>query len=127
MAAESLTEPIEKRIEVIVVDDEYATVWMVAVEEFQVSGDLQPHRRLARPFLTEDDRSRRLGWIAEHLVPRRVEGAADAVILEDLIGLRVFLRERIVGDAVVLEKLRCFHDASVKSVSEEVLDVSFHS
>ena len=45
--AEPSAETVEKRVQVIVVDDEYATVRMVAVERFQVPGDLQPHRRLA--------------------------------------------------------------------------------
>ena len=36
-------------------------------------------------------------------------GAGDAVFFEDRIGLRIFLRERIAVDAVVLEELLDFH------------------
>ena len=52
-----------------------------------------------------------------------MKGAADAVILEDMVRLCVFLRERILGNAVVLEKLRYFHVASVRGESEEVFSM----
>ena len=71
--------------------------------------DLQPHGRFAGALFAEDDRRGRLGRVAVDLVPGGVIGAVDAVLLEDRIGLRIFLRKRIARDAVMLEKGLDFH------------------
>ena len=84
---------------------------MRAVVFGQMLGDLQTDGRLAGPFFAEHDRRRRVGRIAVDFVPRRVIHAGDAVFLEHRIGLRIFLGERIGGDAVMFEKLLDLHAA----------------
>jgi hypothetical protein len=107
--AQAVAKAVEERIEVVVVNDEQAAAWMTLVVKLQVAGELQSHRRFARAFLAKDDRGGRLGRIAVDLVPGGMIGALDAEFLEDRISLRVFLRERIAGDAVVVEELLDLH------------------
>ena len=82
----------------------------------QVAGELQPHRRFAGAFFSEDHCSRRILRIAVNLVPGRMVRAGDAVLLEHRIGLRVFFRKGIGRDGVMLEKLLGLH-ARVRSVA----------
>ena len=82
---------------------------MLAVVFRQMPHDLQPQGRLARSLLAEHDRGGRLGRIAIHFVPTRMVGAEDAMILEDRIGLRIFLGEGIDADPVMVEKLLNLH------------------
>ena len=84
---------------------------MRAVVFRQMLGDLQPHGRLARALFAEHDRRGRIGRIAVDFVPGRMVHAGDAVFLEHRIGLRIFLGERIGGDAVMFEELLNLHAA----------------
>ena len=111
--AQPCSKAIEERIEVVVLDDEDPRVGMRAIVLGEVPGDLQPQRRLARPFFAEDDRRARVGGIAVDLVPGGMIDAGDAVVFEDRIGLRIFLGKRIDADAVVLEELLNFHTVCV--------------
>ena len=108
-AAEAIPKAIEERIEIVVFDDEDPLLRMRAVVVGQMPGDLQPQGRLARPLFAEHDRRGRLGRIAVDFVPRRMVHAGDAMLLEHRIGLRIFLGERIGGDAVMIEELLDFH------------------
>ena len=111
---EAVAKAVEERIEVVVVHDEQPPARMPLVVLLQVPGELQPHRRFARALLAEDDRRGRLRRIAIHLVPGGMIGALDAVLFEDRIGLRILLRKRIAGDAVMIEKLLDFHGCQFK-------------
>src|SRR5436305_3957321 len=85
---------------------------MAIVVMLDVAGKLQPEGRFAGAFFTEDNGSRWLRRIAKDLVPRRMVRALDAEFFEHRIGLRIFLRERIAGDAVVIQELLDFHAGS---------------
>ncbi len=108
-SAEAVAKSIQKGIEVVVLDDEHPRERMGLIVLAQMPRDLQPQGRFAGPFLAEHDRSGRLGRIAVNLVPGRMMRAGDAEVLEDRIGLGVFLGERIGANAVVFEKLLCVH------------------
>ena len=100
---------IQKRIEVVVMNDKHPLARILAVEFAQVASDLQSHRRLTGPALAKHYRCGRLARIPIHLVPTRMVRAGDAVVLEDRIGLGVLLREGIANDTVVFQKLLDLH------------------
>ena len=107
--AEPVGEVVEKRVEVVVLDDEQPVVLRPGVVQRDAAGHLQPHGRFAGAFFAEDDRRGRVGRVAVDLVPGGVVGRVAAALLEDRIGLRVLLGKRIDGDAVVLEQLLDAH------------------
>ncbi len=113
-ASQAVLKPIEKRIEVVVFDDEDSLLRVRLVVAHQVAGDLQPHRRLARAFFAEHDRGGRVRGIAIDFIPRGVINAGDAVFFEHRIGLRILFGERIAADAVMFEKLLYFHGVSLQ-------------
>ena len=108
-ATESVAEVTQKRVEVVVMDDERAAPRVVLIVLTKVSRNLETNRGLSRAFFAEDDRRRRIARIAEHLVPARMVRARDAMILENKVRLRIFLREWVAGDAVMFEELRKSH------------------
>ncbi len=73
------------------------------------AGHLHPHGRFAGALFAEHDRRGRVGRVAVDLVPRGMVGRVAAAVLEHGVGLRIFFRERIDGDAVVLEQLLDAH------------------
>ncbi len=108
-AEEAVTEAVEKRIEIVVFDNQNALVGMFAIIASELADDLQAEGGLAAPFFSEDDRRRRVFRAAEDLVPGRMIGAFEAVAFEDLIALGVFLTEGVFFDAVMGQKLLNFH------------------
>src|SRR6476661_4331809 len=88
-----VAKAVEKRIKVVVVNNEQPLARMPLVMVLQMPGELQPHRRFAGTFLAKDDRCRRLRRIAIHLIPRRMKRALDTKFFEYRIGLRILLRE----------------------------------
>ena len=81
----------------------------LGVVEGDAAGHLQPHGRFAGALFAEDDRRGRVGRVAVDLVPGRMIRGVAAALLEDGIRLRILLRKRIDGDAVVLEQLLNAH------------------
>ncbi len=116
-AAESLSKAIEKVIEVIIVNNKNAIIWMRAIELLKLFGDLQPHRRFARSLFTKNDRCRWLVWIAIDLVPRWMKRAVDAMVFEDRIALRIFVGKWVATNVVMIEKLLDFHGTRRESLS----------
>ena len=68
-ASQPLTKVIEKRVEVIVANDEHATVRLRFVVCNQVLVDLQPHGGFAGTLGAEDDRGRGFRGVTVDLVP----------------------------------------------------------
>ena len=118
-AAKPLAKPVQKRIEVVVLDHERPGVGMIGVVVGQVPDDLQPQGRLARALLAEHDRRGRLGRIAVDLVPGRMIGVGDAVALEDQVGLGVFVGKGIRRDPVMFEKRLDFHDRFITQMNTD--------
>ena len=79
------------------------------VVERDAAGDLHPHGRFAGALFAEHDRRGRVGRVAVDLVPGGMIRGVAAPLLEDGVGLRILLRKRIDGDAVVLEQLLDAH------------------
>ena len=102
-AAEAIGEAVEKRIEVVVVDDECAAFGMVAIVFFDLRSDLQSHGRFARAFFAEDNRRGRVAGVAVDFIPTGVERTSPARAMKDEIGLRIFIGKR-VGHHVVVGK-----------------------
>src|SRR5437868_4428620 len=98
-SAQFIPIAVEKGIEVVVLDDEQALVGMRAIKVREMPHDLQSQSRLARAFFAEHDRGSWLRRVAIDLVPARMIGAGDAVLLEHRIGLCVFFGERIRSNA----------------------------
>lgn len=90
---------------------------MVPIELFDLRAHLHPHGRLAGPLLAKHDRRAGIGRVAIHLVPTGVKRARTAAALKDGIGLRVFIRKRISGHPVVIEKLVDVHGVLVRFVA----------
>ena len=111
-ARESGRESVEKGVEIIVLDDEAAPIGMSAVVGGQFVDDLQPQCGLAAPFLSKDDCCRGFR-VAVNLVPRRMVRRVQAMPLENVIGLGVFLPERVLLDAMMGEKLLNLHVRSI--------------
>src|SRR5262249_19266848 len=93
----------------IVFDDKQTVVLRAGVMERDAAGHLHPHCGFARAFFAENDRSRRVGWIAVDLVPGRVISEVAATVFEYRVRLGIFLGKRIDRDAVVLEELLNAH------------------
>ena len=108
-SAQLLAKAVQKRIEIVIVDDEQPPVRTAAIVLLQVPGDLQPDSRLAGAFLPKHDRRRRLVRIAVNLVPGGVKRALDAVLLEHQVRLRVLLSERIASHSVMFQELMNLH------------------
>ena len=104
-----LVEAIEERIEVVVLNDEDPRVGVLFVVVGRVLDDLQSQRRLAAPLFTEDNGRGGSPRIAVDLVPRGMKRAARANLLKEWIGLSVLLRERVLRQTVMFEKLLDFH------------------
>ena len=99
-----VAEPIQKGVEIVVLDDEHLMFGLFGVVVGQMPGELQADGRLARALLAEHHGRGRLRRIAVDFVPRRMVGVADAGPLEDQIGLGVLVGERIGGDSVMIEE-----------------------
>ena len=82
---------------------------MRPIEVVQMSRDLQAHGRLAGALFTEHHRRRGFARLPEDLVPRRMVGVVDAVLLEHWIRLGILLREWISRDAVMFQELLYLH------------------
>ena len=119
--AEPVGEVVEERIEVVVLNDEQPAGVRLRIVQRDPAGHLHPHGRLAGALFAEDDRRGRLGRVAVDLVPHGMIGRVAAALLEDRVGLRVFLRERIDRDAVVFEQLLDAHEESLSVVSCQCL------
>jgi hypothetical protein len=74
---------------------------------------LQPQRGLAASLFAEDDRRRGMVGAAVDFIPRRVVRAFRAMLLEQRVGLGVFLAERILRQPVMFEKLLNFHPCGI--------------
>ena len=109
LRADPIDESIEERIEVVIEDDERLPVGMIDVVALELPHHLQLERGLPRPLLAEHDRRARVVGVAVDLVPGRMEGRLQAGALEDGVVLRVFLRKRIAGDAMVVEEVLDLH------------------
>ena len=107
--AEPVGEVVEERVEVVVFDDEQPAVLRPGVVQRDAADHLHPHGRFAGALFAEDDRRGRVGRVAVDLVPGGMVREVAAALLENGIGLRVLLRKRIDGDAVVLEQLLDAH------------------
>ena len=108
-ALDRVAKVVEERVEVVVGDDEDPGLGMLGVVFFEFRGHLEPEGRLAASLLAEDEGRRGVGRAAEELVPGGVVNRVQAAALEDRVGLRVLLAERVAGDAVVLQKLIDLH------------------
>ena len=108
-AGKALAEAIQEGIEIVVADDERLLIGMGGVVVGQMANDLQADGRLSLAFFAEHHGRGRIRGIAVDLVPRGVIGALDAKALEDLVGLRVLVGERVAGDALVFEELLDVH------------------
>ena len=106
---QTVAERVEKRIEIVVFDDEAAPVGMGAVVGGQLVDHLQPQGRLAAPLFAEDDRRPGTFGVAVDLVPRRMMGGVQAELAEDVVGLGVFRTERVLRDAVMGQELLHLH------------------
>ena len=115
-AVQPVAERVEKRIEVIVFDDEAALVGMGPVVDGQFVDHLQPQRRLAAPLFAEDDRGRRALGVSIDFVPRRVMGGVQAKLAEDVVGLGVLRTERVLRDAVMGQELLHLHQWSLENL-----------
>jgi hypothetical protein len=74
-----------------------------------VLDNLQPDRRFARALFAKHDCRRGSPRIAVDFVPRGMERAVRTDLLKQRIGLRVLLRERILRQSMMFEKLLNFH------------------
>src|SRR5262245_63651173 len=108
-AEQTFAKAVEKGIEIVVLDDEDPLVGMLLVVAADLTHDLQPQGCLPAPLFSEDDGSGRIVRAAEDLVPGRMIRCRQAVPLEDLVVLRVFLAEGVFFDAVMRQKLLNFH------------------
>ena len=111
--AESIREPIEEWIEVVILHHEYLS-WRIpglvlAVVLLNLCGHLQTSGRFASPFFTKNDRCGRIRGIAKDFIPARMKGAIAASISKDQIGLGIFVRKWIAGDVMVGKKVLQFH------------------
>src|SRR5262249_44145146 len=77
-SVQPVAERIEKRVEVVVFDDEHALAGHLAVVLFELPADLQAERGLAASFLAENDRRRWMIGIAVDFVPRGMMCAGEA-------------------------------------------------
>ncbi len=107
--ADGRLEVVEIGVEVVIRNDENALVRMLEVIGLELGDGLEPKRGLAAPFFAENESRRRIGGAAEKLVPGGMMDLGQTSSLEDGIGLRIFLAERVADDAVMLEKLFGLH------------------
>src|SRR5215471_16625243 len=84
-AEQAIAETVEKRVEVVVFDDEHTAIGVLAVVTGDLIDDLQPQGRLAAPLFAEDHRRRGLFGAPIDFVPRWMIGAFETMPLEDLI------------------------------------------
>jgi len=107
--AQLLAKTVQKRIEIVIVNDKQAAIRTAAIVLLQVLGNLQPHRRLAGAFFAEHNRRGRLVRVAVNLVPRRMKSARNTVLFEDPVRLRILLGKRIPRDPMMFQKLLNSH------------------
>ena len=87
---------------------------------------LEPQGGLAAALLAEDQGRAGVLGAAEELRPGRVVDLPEALALEDRVGLRVLLAERVAADAVVAQELvdlhRMPHARTAKSLARRDAD-----
>ena len=112
-SAESVPEGIQKRIEIVVADDEYAFRGVLFVVILECLDQLQSDGGFAGAFFAEDDGGAGIAAVSEDFIPCWMMDGFGAVMLEDVIGLRVFLTEWIDANAVMFKELLEFHKPGV--------------
>ena len=70
---------------------------------------LQTNGRLPRTLFAKHDRCTGIAAIAKHFVPCRMMNCFRAMLLEDMVRLRIFLAEWIDVHSVVFEELLNLH------------------
>ena len=112
-AVKPILESIEKRIEIVVMNDVTAMLIQLLIVLGQVARDLEPDGRFSRTFFAENDRSGRATGVPVDLFPTGMVGAGNAVFLEDWIRLGILFGKGIATDLVVFQELLNFHDADL--------------
>ena len=93
---------VQKRIEVIVLNDEDAVFRMLGIVFLQLFDHLHPDGGFSCSLFAEHNRSGRVGGIGKYFIPDRVVGAVQTEFLENVIALGVFLTEGVFLDPVVI-------------------------
>lgn len=108
-AAEAIAEGIQEGIEIIITDDKHPLGWEFLVMVLESFDELQADGGFARTFFPEDNGGAGVAAVTEDFVPGRVMNGLGAVLLEDVVGLGVFLAEGVESYAVVFEELLELH------------------
>jgi hypothetical protein len=110
-----LCKAIQKRIQVVVLDNEHAFAGVLLVELREFLHQLQSKSRLTAPLFAEDNRRGRFEGATENFGPRRMVRGIEAVLSKNLIRLGILLSKRIVVDAVMAQELGNLHRVSRSS------------
>ena len=113
-SAQAVSKCVEKWIEVVVTDDERSIIGILAVPGANRIEQLNSQGGLAGAFFPKDDRGAWIAAIPEDFIPCRVIDRLRTMLLENVVGLSVFLTERIDPDAVVFEELTGFHGKMIR-------------
>ena len=112
-AIESILEPVQERIEIVVMNDVTAPLILLLIMFRQVPCDLESDRRFSGTLFTENDRGGRGTGVPVDLLPTGMVGTGNAVFLENRIRLGILFGEGVATDLVVFQKLLNFHDADL--------------
>ena len=100
-AIEPILEPVQERIEIVVMDDVTAPSILLLIVLCQMPCDLESDRRFPGTFFTENDRSGGSTGVPVDLLPTGMVGTGNAVFLENRIRLGILFGEGIATDLVV--------------------------
>ena len=82
---EPIEETIDERVEVVILNRKKLFTRMIVIEVIHVANNLQTHGCIACALFAKNDGRRGFRGITKDLVPRRMIGVVNAIILEDRI------------------------------------------